>query len=46
VDDEVLGSVNLVWISHAASEEQFVRRHLSRLTDASDEIAKRFVEGS
>lgn len=44
--EEVLGSVNLVWIAHAASEEQFVARHLGRLTDASAEIGKRFVERS
>jgi len=46
VDEDVLGSVNLVWIAHAASEEQFVLRHLARLSDASAEIAKRFVERS
>ena len=44
-DEEVLGSVNLVWIAHAANEEQFVRRYLGRLTEASAEIAKRFIEG-
>lgn len=42
-DEEVFGSVNLVWIAHAATEEQFVRRHLKRLTGASAEIAKRFI---
>lgn len=45
-DQEVLGAVNLVWIAHAATEEQFVRRHLKRLTEASAEIASRFIERS
>ncbi|MCV0395666.1 MAG: helix-turn-helix domain-containing protein [Rhizobiaceae bacterium] len=39
---EVLGSINLVWISQAAGEELFVRRHLDRLVEASDEIARRY----
>lgn len=43
---EVLGSVNLVWIAHAASEEQFVERHLQRLVDAASEIAVRFEDRS
>lgn len=43
---EVLGSVNLVWIAHAASEEQFVERHLQRLLDAARQIATRFEDRS
>jgi IclR family transcriptional regulator, mhp operon transcriptional activator len=39
---EVLGSVNLVWISQAATEEQFVERHLQGLVDASRKIVQRF----
>ncbi|MEO3388685.1 helix-turn-helix domain-containing protein [Mesorhizobium sp. CAU 1741] len=42
--DEVLGSINLVWISQAASEEQFVQRHLARLLEASAEIADRYAQ--
>lgn len=41
-DTEVLGSVNLVWISQAATEEQFVQRHLQRLIEAAREIGGRF----
>jgi IclR family transcriptional regulator, mhp operon transcriptional activator len=44
--EDVLGSVNLVWIAHAASEEQFVERHLQRLVDAAREIAARFEDRS
>jgi IclR family mhp operon transcriptional activator len=45
-DAEVLGSVNLVWISQAATEEQFVQRHLARLQKAAREIGERFAERS
>lgn len=41
-DSEVLGSVNLVWISQAATEEQFVRRHLNGLIGAAREIGTRY----
>jgi IclR family mhp operon transcriptional activator len=45
-DDDVLGSINLVWISQAATEEQFVERHLARLVESAEEIGGRFAARS
>lgn len=37
-----IGSINLVWISQAATKEQFVRTNLSRLLEAARQIGTAF----
>lgn len=37
-----IGAVNLVWITQAASEAQFVATHLAALVEAAREIACRY----
>lgn len=45
-DSAAIGSINLVWISQAATEEQFVRTHLDRLLEAAREIGAAYADRS